>query len=204
MRLSLPTLLLCAILLSTTAWSQRSDVPRHPDDPNAEMIGTLKFNITPQSEVQHERSIVSDATGCINGNVAVFRSEGRIDYCVDIESVKFLGDGGLLDAMSTKLLFDLVARTAILQGLADGVAACSSNCTQGEISLSRVYTAACVTRSGSGSGTSFKPCESQASAVCMREYSVCCPLGLPLPLITMIRSAGVPCGSDGTCESACP
>ncbi len=202
MRLSLPTLLLCAILLCTTAWSQTAGGPVHPEDPAAEFLGTMKLHVSLQSEVESERSTLSDDLRNIAGNIAVFRSEGRIDYCIDAESIQVIGEGGWLDGVATKLLFDLIARTAILQGITEGYSVCPSACSQS--AASRVYADACVKRSGNGSSTKLTRCDPNSTASSMREYSVCCPLGLPVPVITMLRSTGVPCDQGGNCESTNP
>ncbi len=200
MRLSLPTILFCAIMLCTTAWSQPTDV-RHPENPDAEMIGTMRLNVTPRSEVQRGRSVL-EVEGTIWNTVAIFRSEGRIDYYVNVDSIAFTGDCAWLDGTGTVLLFDLLCRTVILQGMAEGHTPCPHNCNDAYSSLSRVYVAACVQREGTGAGTKFSRCT--ANDYSMREYLTCCPVGIEVPQVQVIRSTGGGCSSGSLpplCES---
>lgn len=152
--------------------------------------------------MQGERSTLSSDLQNISSIITVFRTEGRIDYCIDAESIQIIGEGGWVDGIATKLLFDLIARTAILQGITEGYSVCPSTCSQ--TPASRVYTDACIKRTGNGSSTRFTRCDPNSTAASMREYSVCCPLGLPVPVITMLRSTGIPCDQGGNCESTSP
>lgn len=200
MRVSLTTFLF-AILLAATAWSQSTQ--RHPADPNAEVIGSMTIDLSRQSAVQRNKSLLGNEGGLAT-TITVFRSGDRIDYIVHMDSIKFVGDCPWVDEMNTPTFFNLVGRMAVTQGISMGYTVCPSSCGGGT-PTTRVYVASCVQRFGYGSATRFVACS--PLNYCMREYTVCCPNGPETPQIEMIRYEGGPCTQVGitpACESTCP
>jgi hypothetical protein len=144
---------------------------------------------------------LSDASGAIVVIVTVFNIGDRTDYYIDPESATFTGDGDWVDAQSTPQLFELMARTAISEGLELGYSTCNSDC--GLLNpTTRVYAPACVKRTGTGLETKFSSCT--LNLFSMREYTVCCPSGIEAPVTDLVfKTVGGLCVGE-SCESTCP
>jgi|GEM_PF-3293833 len=198
MRLSLPISIVFAILLSTTAWAQTTGTPSHPLDPDAEYLGTMMINIPAQSQIQDGQSFYGSGLSLI-GAVIIFRSGGLIDYLISVPDIKFDGDGIWVDTTSTAMIFNLVSRAAVLQGMAEGYTTCSSNCASSPVS--RVLAETCVKRHGSGVNTWFTPC---GLLIGIREYVICCPAGSGDVQANMIQFTGLPCLPLGGCDFTGP
>jgi len=194
--------ILLALLLTTIGRAQGAGQPRHPDDPSATFVGSFRVAITNSPSDQKGLSPFSNEATGVSLGISIWRVSGRTDYYIDPDSITFNGDDAWVDAQSTGQLFDLMAHTAISQGLAQGFATCSSEC--GLVNLTtRVYAPACVRREGHGSATTFKSCG--LSAFSMREYLVCCPNGIEAPLADLVfKINGGLCLDDNYCEATCP
>jgi hypothetical protein len=137
----------------------------------------------------------------VNWQVIVTRStEGLIDYTVDVTTIRLSGEDGAINQLPTLMIFDAVGKTTVAQGVAKGYTPCPVSCDLP--STARVKEQGCVTRNGQGAATQFLPCAD--SGCCTRTYTVCCPDGATMPVITLVRSEGAACTGLGGCQSTCP
>jgi hypothetical protein len=143
---------------------------------------------------------IPGASGIVD--VVVWRAaSGRIYYSIRPESIRFSGDGEMIDGMSTPRIFDMLAANAVSVGVARGYTFCPVNC--GTPASTRVAAAECVQRNGSGVATQFVSCD--ASGCCYREYTACCSGGQASPTVTLIGrfGSGCPPGTLPPCQSTC-
>lgn len=167
----------------------------HPEDPDAARIGSFTAWVAfPLGADLNTGS----ADGRGQTHVWVWRTlGGRVDYGVDTDSIRFVGDCSSLDTTTTAALFDAIARAVISQGIIEGYSTCSAPQIVG---LSRVYHGSCMMRTGLGSSTAFSPC---AGEIAYREYQYNCEEILPAITLTRIFNP-YECGTSSGCEPAYP
>lgn len=185
--------LVLLLLLPIPVWSQST-----PCNSQGEILSdtvTMKLEVSSQSgsssgqlawELLHERT-----------------SSGQTNYYINPSSIRFTGDGAIIDALTTLQVFDLIATATVSQGISLGATPCPSSC--GTPSYATVVQPSCVNRTGTGTSTSFGSCPSPGC--CIRTYSVCCPNGQGSPVVTLISSQSSGCsgmGAGGNCSSTCP
>lgn len=126
---------------------------------------------------------------------------GQINYVINVQSIQFTGDGAVVDAMTTKQIFDLIAQMTVAQGVGLGYTSCPSNCNTPTQAVVKIP--ACVERLGTGLETHFAVCA--GTGCCTRVYNVCCPVSNSAPQITLASSNSPGCsGAAAGCESTCP
>ena len=133
------TVLTLLVLLTTAGWSQ--SIPQHPV-PGYAYIGSF---VTPVNT--GETSGATQSKSDIISEITVFRNgSGQVSYIVNSATVRAEGNG--IDALTTKQIFDLLARSAVNTGS-------SLFRPSGTVT---VLTDVCTTRSGYGSSTRFASC----------------------------------------------
>lgn len=194
---------LLAFLVTTAAWAQNKGQTRHPLDPNATLVGQFDVKVSTSTHGAKSLSTLGDGSA-YTIIVSIFRSEGRIDYVPNIESLVFTGEDAWVDSKTTPMLFEMISKTAISQGLELGYTGCPASCSDVTM-ITRVIHPSCVKRLGLGIATTFVNC--LPGSVAIREYLVCCPNGIEAPVVQQVF---VDCGScipgeDGElCQRTCP
>lgn len=123
---------------------------------------------------------------------------GESGYVVDVRTVSFSGDGGVIDGMQTAQIFDGIALESVRRGIAMEYPACPTSCVSPVIVT--VWVQSCVRRYDTGTATWFDDC---GGGCCKRTYSVCCPNGIAAPVITLVRVESPGCVNvmcQGTCQ----
>jgi hypothetical protein len=198
------------LLLTICTVGRAQGDPEHPFDPDAEFLGSFTVT-TPlhplaapdraglqapeeESSTSYDYAAQSASGDCqVAGTVIVWRTgKGEIDLILDPSSIQFSGPCCEVDLMSTSEIFALVSRQGLAQGILQGTVPCPASCSVP--TLARIYTAACVQRTGNCQTTAFASCGEELA---WREYSYCCNDGLPL--ITELGSFGGACAAP--CES---
>lgn len=165
----------------------------------------IEFNVGPLDAPMAARTAVLMMPGetKIHAIISIFYIGGRPEIYVNLDSTWLDGDGALIDALSTRELFDIIAMAAVSKAIAQGTTNCPVNCgVTGE--TVRVIIPSCVKRIGSGSGTMFADCN--PGTQCVREFIVCCANSLGVPLIQEINpgGSGGGCGANSEgCEPTC-
>lgn len=192
MRRMVPLIIL--IFLCLRASGTASECSQHPVDPNASLLCSLEVTVAlsvPPIQGASVSQVIHD--------ICVWRtSAGRVEYVINVESIRFSGNCADADSISTADLFDLLAQADISQGIALGYATCGDLC--GDTETTRVYEDACVQRVGSGCATQFTVCA--GSGFCSRRYNVCCPNGPGSPVLRLLSTDAPACTGFG-CESTC-
>lgn len=186
---------LAALLIAAPTFAQ--SVSDTQADPNARMIGSFTTTVTLSSKVEGKT-----ATTDVAGTLTVWAtSTGKIDYQIATESIKVSGNGSVADEYSTSEIFGLLSYAGIARGVTLGYTKCSSICTTDPESLTKVYQANCVRRSGAGLTTHFKACD--GNPIGNKAYSVCCPGGGGSPVINLVQSnpTTLECQNGTPCES---
>lgn len=180
------TALVLLLVLSVECWSQSNPCL----DANVTVLDTVGGRV----ELSSGNDIVWEVFVARTGS-------GQINYVINVGSIQFTGDGAVVDAMSTKQIFDLIAQMTVAQGIGLGYTSCPSNCNTPTQAVVKIP--ACVQRIGTGTDTHFTVCG--GSGCCTRVYNVCCPTGNGVPLITLASSNSPGCsGAAAGCESTCP
>lgn len=149
-------------------------------------------------------AMTNGANGSLTALSEIFvwrAASGRIYYSIRPESIRFFGEGSLVDALSTPRIFEILSVNAVSVGVARGYTLCPGNCMAP--ASTRVSAAECVQRNGSGVATQFMTCD--ASGCCYRDYTACCSGGQASPTITLIGHIGTGCplGTLPPCQSTC-
>lgn len=178
------TALALLLVLSVRCWSQSQCV-----DSGATPVDTVSADVA------------LSGNSAIIWEYGIFRtSSGQIQYVINVASIHFTGDGGVVDGMTTKQIFDLISQASVAQGVALGHTACSTSCSAPSYAVVRIP--ACVKRLGTGTDTFFEVCA--GSGCCVRVYSVCCPAGGGGPNINLVSSTSPGCVNCTGCDSTCP
>ena len=188
------TALVLLPLLSIPVWSS-SQVPNS--------FNCVESGGVPVDTVTNEVVLPSGGNSVVAiWEVIVSRtSSGSMVYTIDASSIYFTGDGTSINGMSTLQIFDILARATVAQGIAQGYTTCPTTCNPP--AYVTVRQPACVTRTGSALTTHFTPCVNPGC--CIRDYSVCCPSGQSMPVVTLVSSTSPDCQSGGpNCETTCP
>ena len=198
---ALLTAIACMLLVASATMAQTT----HPD-PTAVLIGSFQttISVSGSSSGGGGGGISAQSTTpdeCqIKANVTVWRtSSGAIEYVIDAASIVYSGSCSGI-SLTTSEIFGQLSTAALRQGIQNGYSPCNPDCTQSN--NSRVYTALCVQKTGSGTSTRYEPC---STSTCYREYSYCCPNGTLSPQITEVPRTGDGCGAGvpASCESTC-
>lgn len=200
-------LFLTAVLLLIAACTAMAQTPPTHPDPTAVYLGSFTVTVTISAGTLQSRSSgaglnsASAAEGeCqIKAGVSVWRlANGQIDYILDASSVQFVGDCGAID-LSPSDVFALLAKEALVQGIAMNYSPCTPNCDDQQ--TSRAYSALCVR--SVGTDHPYIPCD--MTSLCYREFTYCCPNGTSSPTVTEVPRQGEGCGAGapGPCQPTC-
>jgi len=198
---TIASIFLLVLLVTTAAGAQSGGQPRHPLDPNATLVGQFDVRLSASTRGTKSLSTLGDVA-TYSFTVTIFRSENRIDYVPNIESIAFTSDDAWVDSKTTPQLFEMISKSALSQGLELGYAPCPASCSDLTM-ISRVIHPSCVKRLGHGIETSFVNC--LPGSVAIREYLVCCPNGIEAPVMQQVYVESGSCVvEDELCERTCP
>lgn len=195
--LSAPLATLTFIFLAATTYSWSQPCLNHPVEPDATLLGSF----TATAELDRETTGEQEGDFSLEGGesyrtqfeVCVWRTaEGKVEYVVSAGTVRLSGTSGAgIDAITTASIFDAIASAAVRQGAALGYGDPAAGCDGGN--TVRVYMESCVSRHGSGTLTSFLPCDGPVWY--SRSFAVCALAVTPV--------APVPSSADYLCAPGC-
>ena len=190
---SIATLAVSALLGSISFDLSAQSLPSHPDDPTAKRIDTMQITIGLPSPLMSSSDSGASASGGsapprsivtrdVRSLVVVWRTgNGRIDYTFDPAMIQC--DGPAVDSYSTSDLLEMIARAAIIEGVARG----HTRCTGSPDAASIIYHNSCIYRTGSGSATSFSVCS--PTAFCRYAFIAGCTADDTAPMLTELPVA---------------
>lgn len=185
----------CAFAVCFLCYAAAYATLLHPEDPNAALLGSFKVHLPLPLDPAQDSSATDEK---VEAHVWYWQTAGgRVDYLLDIDSLRFDGNGFALDTATTAALFEAISHAAIYHGRAQGYSTCSAPQIVG---LSRVYYASCMMRTGIGSATVFSSCGGESA---YREYQYNC--SSILPAVVLMRVANpYACENSIGCDSAYP
>lgn len=103
-------------------------------------------------------------------------SVGRAEYTIDPASIR--GTGSAIDSYTTSALLEMIARAAVITGIAEGYTPCGGSVGAQSV----VYRNSCIQRTGSGSATRFIACDNMA--FCRYAFAASCSTNGTMPTLT--------------------
>lgn len=159
-------------------------VTYHPTDAAAVLLSAFTVNASVGGSQSHIEVEVWSLSG------------GGIDYVLDVESLTFSSGCGNIGSLTLQQIMEASADAAIVEGVSRGYPLCASTVFSKNV---RIWSVSCAARTGTGCGTAFHACDTEAW--CYRMYEVSCQ-GTGIPGIT--QKQGSSCSCSGGCEASCP
>lgn len=192
--------LLVLSFLLVLAIPAASQTVRFLPDPNAPMVDMFRgvVRISPNLNEVPDPSRNSGAYDAIFVIGGYRTQNGKIEYQIISDSIRLVGDDGLIDNTPTHVVYSIIAKEAMMLGIVRGWTPAPDCATPW---YANVYSEPCVRRMGTGAQTRFVPCDRVNYSTW--KYSVCRNPGDTMPTINRIPFFN-PFVCDGFCEPTCP